>query len=142
MIPRPPRSTRTDTLCPYTTLFRSAVETHGVHAEAGHELRVSPELVQDDGGIDIPANVDDDADTVLAVGFVANTADAFDDLVANQFDDLLLEARLVHAVRKLGNDDPGLARLEVLDLRDAGNLDGPPTRRIGLTNAEIGRAHV
>src|SRR3546814_4205460 len=23
MIPRPPRSTRTDTLCPYTTLFRS-----------------------------------------------------------------------------------------------------------------------
>src|SRR3546814_17991035 len=25
MIRRPPRSTRTDTLCPYTTLFRSAV---------------------------------------------------------------------------------------------------------------------
>src|SRR3546814_7536123 len=23
MLPRPPRSTRTDTLCPYTTLFRS-----------------------------------------------------------------------------------------------------------------------
>src|SRR3546814_18393421 len=28
MIRRPPRSTRTDTLCPYTTLFRSGVE-HG-----------------------------------------------------------------------------------------------------------------
>src|SRR3546814_20686153 len=26
MIRRPPRSTRTDTLCPYTTLFRSEVE--------------------------------------------------------------------------------------------------------------------
>src|SRR3546814_12379111 len=26
MIRRPPRSTRTDTLCPYTTLFRSAVD--------------------------------------------------------------------------------------------------------------------
>src|SRR3546814_11549620 len=25
MIRRPPRSTRTDTLCPYTTLFRSAI---------------------------------------------------------------------------------------------------------------------
>src|SRR3546814_17103198 len=25
MIPRPPRSTRTDTLCPYMTLFRAAV---------------------------------------------------------------------------------------------------------------------
>src|SRR3546814_16596543 len=29
MIRRPPRSTRTDTLFPYTTLFRSAVETIG-----------------------------------------------------------------------------------------------------------------
>src|SRR3546814_571859 len=27
MIPRPPRSTRTDTLCPYTTLFRSKSDT-------------------------------------------------------------------------------------------------------------------
>src|SRR3546814_8605544 len=27
MIPRPPRSTRTDTLFPYTTLFRSITET-------------------------------------------------------------------------------------------------------------------
>src|SRR3546814_6500765 len=26
MIRRPPRSTRTDTLCPYTTLFRSGIE--------------------------------------------------------------------------------------------------------------------
>src|SRR3546814_9587826 len=31
MIRRPPRSTRTDTLFPYTTLFRSGIETfHGV----------------------------------------------------------------------------------------------------------------
>src|SRR3546814_3814728 len=30
MIRRPPRSTRTDTLCPYTTLFRSVVATHRV----------------------------------------------------------------------------------------------------------------
>src|SRR3546814_19256585 len=28
MIPRPPRSTRTDTLFPYTTLFRSLMRTH------------------------------------------------------------------------------------------------------------------
>src|SRR3546814_12199418 len=38
MIRRPPRSTRTDTLCPYTTLFRS-----GVHFDLGgqgrHELQ-------------------------------------------------------------------------------------------------------
>src|SRR3546814_19691003 len=29
MIRRPPRSTRTDTLCPYTTLFRSVVRCSG-----------------------------------------------------------------------------------------------------------------
>src|SRR3546814_15882450 len=36
MIRRPPRSTRTDTLFPYTTLFRSrpGVEVHGAHHRA------------------------------------------------------------------------------------------------------------
>src|SRR3546814_4377693 len=32
IIRRPPRSTRTDTLCPYTTLFRSKVKTPWAHA--------------------------------------------------------------------------------------------------------------
>src|SRR3546814_538892 len=31
MIRRPPRSTRTDTLVPYTTLFRSEEDVHGVN---------------------------------------------------------------------------------------------------------------
>src|SRR3546814_11311448 len=34
MIRRPPRSTRTDTLFPYTTLFRSADHPHGVPRDA------------------------------------------------------------------------------------------------------------
>src|SRR3546814_8118815 len=40
MLPRPPRSTRTDTLCPYTTLFRSG---QGVADESiwGIELEAS-----------------------------------------------------------------------------------------------------
>src|SRR3546814_7644326 len=33
MIRRPPRSTRTDTLCPYTTLFRSASTSPALAAE-------------------------------------------------------------------------------------------------------------
>src|SRR3546814_5700838 len=33
MIRRPPRSTRTDTLCPYTTLFRSARNAAGFKVE-------------------------------------------------------------------------------------------------------------
>src|SRR3546814_1434851 len=45
MIRRPPRSTRTDTLFPYTTLFRSAARrpnssTSGQKAELDHALHV------------------------------------------------------------------------------------------------------
>src|SRR3546814_4761137 len=39
MIRRPPRSTRTDTLFPYTTLFRSALRWHG---EAGQAAQAGP----------------------------------------------------------------------------------------------------
>src|SRR3546814_8610306 len=35
MIRRPPRSTRTDTLCPYTTLFRSHLRVAAVAGQAG-----------------------------------------------------------------------------------------------------------
>src|SRR3546814_4722760 len=35
MIRRPPRSTRTDTLFPYTTLFRSEVHVHGAGEVGG-----------------------------------------------------------------------------------------------------------
>src|SRR3546814_10827223 len=40
MIRRPPRSTRTDTLFPYTTLFRSGVRPRGAGAEAGAGRRL------------------------------------------------------------------------------------------------------
>src|SRR3546814_2129460 len=43
MIRRPPRSTRTDTLFPYTTLFRSLevqfLQRHVLHAFTQHEVR-------------------------------------------------------------------------------------------------------
>src|SRR3546814_11653449 len=39
MIRRPPRSTRTDTLFPYTTLFRSAEKNARSAAERGGDLR-------------------------------------------------------------------------------------------------------
>src|SRR3546814_2061206 len=38
MIRRPPRSTRTDTLFPYTTLFRSQPDHHGVPEADGAPL--------------------------------------------------------------------------------------------------------
>src|SRR3546814_1402306 len=45
MILRPPRSTRTDTLCPYTTLFRST-QVLGVAGHRGLEFRTQRVLVQ------------------------------------------------------------------------------------------------
>src|SRR3546814_20149206 len=42
IIRRPPRSTRTDTLFPYTTLFRSAASAGKLHLGAGLPARADP----------------------------------------------------------------------------------------------------
>src|SRR3546814_7864004 len=42
MIRLPPRSTRTDTLFPYTTLFRSAMPVDGVDGQIGVEFQRAP----------------------------------------------------------------------------------------------------
>src|SRR3546814_19491692 len=65
----PPRSTRTDTLFPYTTLFRSAVAGHLHHAagvvEVLHQLQAAPAGLGERGKVDaadhaVAADVDDD----------------------------------------------------------------------------------
>src|SRR3546814_11160939 len=60
MIRRPPRSTRTDTLFPYTTLFRSA-RTRAVYAVDEHRDRAFEARVVADGA--------DAADTRRTIGF-------------------------------------------------------------------------
>src|SRR3546814_14953357 len=52
MIRRPPRSTRTDTLVPYTTLFRSERHVHADHADvdAIAEVAGSVAVAGEDGG--------------------------------------------------------------------------------------------
>src|SRR3546814_15130295 len=42
MIRRPPRSTRTDTLFPYTTLFRSYVDVLPDHSDSGWDIELGP----------------------------------------------------------------------------------------------------
>src|SRR3546814_6643619 len=62
MIRRPPRSTRTDTLFPYTTLFRSAGGEGALHVDllVGRRRRGQPERVDaadaGDGAIQIGHN--------------------------------------------------------------------------------------
>src|SRR3546814_9215759 len=55
MIRRPPRSTRTDTLFPYTTLFRSDAKLETLKSEAAkHGLPLAETLAVGDGANDIP----------------------------------------------------------------------------------------
>src|SRR3546814_16205364 len=49
MIRRPPRSTRTDTLFPYTTLFRSAPRSRDLESLPEHVVAINPDGVQSGG---------------------------------------------------------------------------------------------
>src|SRR3546814_7184336 len=58
MIRRPPRSTRTDTLFPYTTLFRSRVLDHdGERRSPGHPSRMSAPRLRRRGQVSEPSRV-------------------------------------------------------------------------------------
>src|SRR3546814_16370591 len=46
MIRRPPRATRTDTLCPYTTLFRSRFDGHDVAGRVAAAVAVDSAVVR------------------------------------------------------------------------------------------------
>src|SRR3546814_6783917 len=79
MIRRPPRSTRTDTLFPYTTLFRSrgpydAVLTHGFALD-GHGRKMAKSL----GNVVDPLKVMGESGADILRMWVAST-DYFDDV--------------------------------------------------------------
>src|SRR3546814_2045746 len=125
MIRRPPRSTRTDTLFPYTTLFRSALRLVGGTVERGHRA--------DDDGRAVharllrpgrPARTVDPRDCrrALPTGRMAVAAGAF----AADLDGLVPRNRL-HRTRLVGlhRGDAGLHPR-------TGRAAAPdPTRRMG-----------
>src|SRR3546814_648234 len=137
MIRRPPRSTRTDTLFPYTTLFRSdrelAFGALGVARAPGHDVdhagggvlseygALRPlqhldaldlaEVAEADAVARPVDTVDHDADRGLQVHVVADRADAAD---AGGGDRLALGA---------GHGEAGHQDLQVLDVVHAGVLD-------------------
>src|SRR3546814_1906663 len=75
MIRRPPRSTRTDTLFPYTTLFRSPLELPAAQP-AQFSKKISIELVGGLSGDD----VDDAADGIFSVERSLRATQHFDTL--------------------------------------------------------------
>src|SRR3546814_8754381 len=87
MIRLPPISTRTDTLFPYTTLFRSGEEARGVDAQHAEDHRrvLHPALVADEGGqaghgddVGVAAGVDGDRRTQVERALLGPHLEAVD----------------------------------------------------------------
>src|SRR3546814_15740857 len=68
MIRRPPRSTRTDTLFPYTTLFRSQSARIGVFAYLIEHLRYLVDVLAVGCGPGAPLHAIDRAQVALVIG--------------------------------------------------------------------------
>src|SRR3546814_11538699 len=123
MVRRPPRSTRTDTLFPFTTLFRSGAHGLGFTIWARHGARVQMIAADHDGALELAA---------------------FDHLVERQAGDIALAQSKPADARRQAlkrNTFPGhvqpavhmrVFRKELFDLA------------IGLVDVlrEVGRAHV
>ena len=97
------------------------------------QLRVAVNLVQHHIGHSIAAQLDNHPHAV-AVGFIANVADAFDALVTDRIGNFLDHRRLVHLIRNLG-DDQGFAILAyLLDRYAAAHDHRAAARLIGGAN--------
>src|SRR3546814_18018195 len=117
MIRRPPRSTRTDTLFPYTTLFRSAGQEDGI--AGAHRRRVRA-----DGG---------------------GCAVAVDGLARHVGSRVLVPGILSHplqALHAVHHRQPAHAANDFGDVLAIPYLDGEPDRSDVAVAFEIGRAHV
>src|SRR3546814_3353352 len=116
MIRRPPRSTRTDTLFPYTTLFRSSVAVAAIQRQA---FPPATEMVERaDVGLRKVADVNEIANT----GAIRRIIVVSEDLHSRPLSGRRL-AGYLDEVGRVGGDLPG------------------PAERVGAGH-EIGRAHV
>src|SRR3546814_16403750 len=111
MIRRPPRSTRTDTLFPYTTLYRSIGDNGRLNLNASWEhqtmlLESERDLVYDD--------------PILAAGAPARS-------LASANDDYVIEGTLVRNIDKLTEATVSLR----FDQTDSLSLLGPDRTNIG-----------
>src|SRR3546814_12584893 len=127
MIRRPPRSTRTDTLFPYTTLFRSAVDQGHLVADVGEVERLLHGGVAAADHHDLLAAVEE----AVAGGAGGNAAAV----------ELLLAGNAQPARLRAGGDDDGVggvggAAVALQEQRQACDVD------LGDDVGVIGRAHV
>src|SRR3546814_15943373 len=117
MLRRPPRSTRTDTLFPYTTLFRSTLA--GVRASA---TQTAAEIAR--GNVATAAGVNQNtAGTVAEIG------------------NLLKGATTTTSQQSLEEQIAALVGSQTGNVRTSENVAGTSTQNTA-TNQQIGRAHV
>ncbi len=100
------------------------------------DLGVFVELVHDDVGVGVALELDDDADGVLAVGFVADVGDVLDFFVFDALGDLFDEGFFVDLVGDLGDDDLFLVAAEAaLDADFATDDDAATAGGVGVGDA-------
>src|SRR3546814_1242171 len=126
---RPPRSTRTDTLFPYTTLFRSP-----------DEVRSSYEKQRELFYMLLPDKVDTGKNPDTFDWIVSRTTDANGQPVPREIIHLLESAKNIH-IKKLerGSDEPdGTQLVDRASLKEA----LPVVSKVRYEQTQIGRAHV
>src|SRR3546814_18643798 len=127
MIRRPPRSTRTDTLFPYTTLFRSILSRFEESKVATTALVAALEVLQDNAQLEIPEDVE------LPLLTPINTMDPED--IAAEVETWLAEGFRTFKV-KVGKDvEADLTRIQAIQKAVAGR----PTLRPDANRAHRNR---
>src|SRR3546814_13708444 len=117
MVRRPPRSTRTDTLLPYTTLFRSpAGQTSRIDTVRAADRELGALLAEAEHAID-PHRIAELHERLAAIG--ADSA----------------PARAARILAGLGFD-------EAAQQRPCAEFSGGWRMRVALASLQIGRAHV
>ena len=117
----------------------AAVERDHIGAERRLQRGEAVKLVEHDVRHRVAAHFDHDAEAV-AVGFVAQRANALELLVAHQFADPLDQVRLVHLIGNFADDDDRLAlAAQRLELDLAAHDDGAAAVMIGGADALRGR---
>src|SRR5665648_444488 len=101
------------------------------HAKGALHRGVLVELVERHLGDGFALELDDDAHA-RAVGLVSKIGDLGNTLIVDEFGDLLDHLSLVHLVRDLGDDDRGLALLELLGVDFCAHHYLAPAGLVGL----------
>ena len=104
------------------------------HAERFLHLRLLEEMIQDELRLFVALHFDDDAHAV-AIGFVANVADALNFLVLHQIGDVSDKPRFVHLIGQFRDDDVLAIFTSLLDGGFGAHLESAATGFVSLLDS-------